>query len=111
MKQGLKEFTIKAKLLAEKKDLFGYTLYVFQDLENYNIHEKYITLVRFPNWEQSPFNINEEGFVHFKIVEAGQDEWYDPNSKRFYYYNYTNMIFLQFIPLKPTTGDQIYILD
>lgn len=107
----LKEFTLHVKLLAEAKQPLGYILYVFQNLEYKCETDKYITLVRFPNWEQTPFEIENEGFVQFKIAEAGKDQWYDSKNEMFRNYQYTNCIFLKFIHLKPKVGDQIYKVD
>lgn len=109
--ETLKEYTLKVKLVAECKQPLGYILYVFHNLENKSIDNEYITLVRFPNWEQAPFQLNDEGFVHFKIVEAGKDEWYDNKNEMFRYYQYTNCIFLQFILSKPKVETQIYTID
>lgn len=107
----LKEYTIRAKCKAESALPLGYTLYVFQNLDYKYLEEKYITLVRFPNWNNNSFSIDEEGYVHFKIVEAGKDLWYNNKEERFQYYNYTNCIFLEFIPITPKVENQIYVLD
>lgn len=69
----------------------NYTTYVFQDLENY----EYIMCVMFPNWEQSYINLDDEGYVTVKYVEAGVDKWYDGTN--FIPYKYTNIIFLKFV--------------
>lgn len=107
----LKEYTLHVTLESKLNQPLGYTLYVFKNLETRVLSEKYITLIRFPNWEQAPFKINDEGYVHFRIAEAGKDKWYDSSKDEFVKYHYTNCIFLQFIPIKSELEDQIYTVD
>ena len=94
-----KEITLHVKFVAKEEDGFGYYNYVFEDLEFQNYYYKYITCVRFPNWNQSVFKIDDEGFLTFRYVQGGVDEWYDGNEM--IKYKNTNFIFLKFIPIKP----------
>ena len=55
--------TYHVKLLAEHYDILGYTNYVFEDLEYKNYDYKYIMCVRFPNWNQAAFKLDDEGYV------------------------------------------------
>ena len=103
------EQTYKAKLLAESRDCQGYTTYVFENLESDNWTNKYIMCVRFPNWDQSPFNIGEIGFLKVRSVEGGRDEWY--NGTGFSYYRYTNDIFMKFVLEKAPVIVKEVILD
>lgn len=85
------ESTCHAKLVAKQTDCMGYTTFVFVNLDN----GEYIMCVMFPNWEQSYINLDDEGFVTTRYVEAGIDNWY--NGKEFVPYKYTNIIFLKFV--------------
>ena len=104
-----KTITYKAKLVALDIDCLGYTNYVFENLNNTSIDDQYVMCVRFPNWEQKVFNIEEEGFVTFRFVEEGIDQWYD--GKCLNKYKHTNFIFLKFIPIKPKVETTEIILD
>ena len=87
----------------------GYTNYVFKDLEYTNYDYQYIMCVRFPNWEQTTFDIGDEGFVTIRYVQEGVDKWFD--GEGFNTYKYTNIIFLKFIHLKPETRQPEIIVD
>ena len=87
----------------------GYINYVFEDLEFKNYDYKYIMCVRFPNWNQSAFNLNEEGFITIRYVKEGVDKWFDGTN--FNTYKYTNIIFMKFIPIKEQITPSEIILD
>lgn len=91
----MQEITISAKLKAKQIDSFGYITYVFESLEFVDFKYKYIMCVQFPNWNQNCINEEEIGYLTYKHVQAGIDEWFDGNE--FVKYNYTNVIFLKFI--------------
>jgi hypothetical protein len=101
--------TLHAKLEAKCTDGMGYTNYVFKDLEYTNYDYQYIMCVRFPNWEQTTFDIGDEGFVTIRYVQEGVDKWFD--GEGFNTYKYTNIIFLKFIHLKPETKQPEIIVD
>lgn len=90
--------TYHVKLVAKCSDGMGYINYVFEDLEFQDYDYKYIMCVRFPNWEQTSFDLDDEGFVTVKYVREGIDEWYDGNN--FIKYKDTNIIFIKFIHKK-----------
>ncbi len=101
--------TYHVKLVAEYPESCGYINYVFENLEFTNYNYQYIMCVRFPNWDQTNFNLEDEGFVTVRYVNEGKDKWFD--GKNFIYYKYTNIIFLKFIPLKPKIEPSKIIID
>ena len=103
------ETTIHVKFIAESIDFMGYTSYVFENLESTNWDNKYIMCVRFPNWDQSSFNIGDIGYLNVRYVEQGVDKWFD--GKNFNFYRYTNVIFMKFILEKPPINEVEVILD
>ena len=105
----METITLHAKLEAKCTDGMGYTNYVFKDLEYTNYDYQYIMCVRFPNWEQTTFDIGDEGFVTIRYVQEGIDKWFD--GEGFNTYKYTNIIFLKFIHLKPETKQPEIIVD
>lgn len=96
-----KVYIKKCCLKAFRKQIGGYVSYVFENLECYDADYKYLWITRFPNWGQKDFTVGDTGFLKFKIVEAGKDEWYDKSSGDFTKYNYSNFIFLQFMDDTP----------
>lgn len=103
----IKEITIHAKFITYSIDNLGYINYVFEDLEFTNPDYKYIMCVRFPNWDQKSFNIEDEGYLTVRYVREGIDKWFD--GKNFNTYKYTNIIFLKFITKELKTNT--YYLD
>ena len=100
--------TYHVKFLASYSEGLGYYNYVFEDLEFQDYDYKYIMCVRFPNWDQTPFEIGDIGYVTVKYVREGIDKWYDGNE--LVTYKYTNVIFLKFIPEQKEIKENI-ILD
>jgi hypothetical protein len=94
------EITYKAKLVAKEKDYCDYITYVFKNTNSTSSDDEYIMCVQFPNWDQSTININDSGYLHVRYVQEGVSQWFDGNTLQ--YYKYTNIIFLKFIPDKPT---------
>lgn len=92
------EITYHVQLKAAETDICGYTNYVFENLDYESVDFKYIMTVRFPNWNQSVFNIGDIGYVNVKYVTGGVDKWFDGTD--FNTYKYTNVIFMKFIPEK-----------
>lgn len=92
------EITLHAKLLGKCPEEMGYETLVFEDLEFKDSYYKYITCIKFPNWNQGLINIGDEGFLHIKYISAGVDTWFD--GENFVPYKYTNIQFLKFIKLK-----------
>jgi hypothetical protein len=103
------EVTYHVKFLAESMDCMNYHTYVFENLEYTNCENHYIMCVRFPNWNQSIFNIGDVGFLNVRFVEAGVDKWFDGTG--FNSYRYTNVIFMKFVLEKPMVIQSEVILD
>ena len=103
------EVTLRSRLVAKSCDSMGYQNYVFENLDIQDPEYKYIMCVRFPNWNQKTFNINEEGFVTLKYVQAGISKWFD--GTEFQVYKYTNIIFMKFIPLIPNINPTEVFVD
>ena len=99
----------KAKLVALDIDCLGYTNYVFENLNNTSIDDQFVMCVRFPNWNQATFKLDDEGYVTVRYVREGIDEW--PDGKEFIAYKHTNLVFLKFIPIKPKVDISEIILD
>ena len=92
---------LKAKLLAQRKDLFDYTTYAFLNLDS----PEYILCTRFPRWETPEIADGEVGILQFKEVIAGKDTWFDGTTN--IPYNYTGWHFINFVPLKEEKDDLI----
>ena len=91
-------FVLKAKLLADRHDIGGYIVYVFQNLEHTCIYkDKYVMVTRFPNWESPSIKIGDVGYLKYKEVKAGEDTWWDSTTNQYNKYKYDSMIFLEFI--------------
>lgn len=90
---------IKGKLMAAVADPMQYITYVFEILdENLIENTKYIMCVKFPNWDTPTIEIGEIGFVHFEIIKAGEDKWWDHKTQRYVSYNYDMTQFIKFVP-------------
>ena len=103
--------TIHCKLVAEHQDLLGYITYVFESLDKDQesfLLSKYLMTVRFPNWDHRNLELQEEGFLNYKINMEGVDKWF--NGKEMVPYLYTNIQFLKFIS-KPTITSTDIIID
>ena len=85
--------TINAQLKSYSRDINGYINYVFKNLDN----KEYIMCVRFPNWDNLPFAINDVGKLTYKEIKAGS-EWSEGN-------RYRNT-FIQFIRFTLKTEDE-----
>lgn len=92
---------IKAKLLAKCTDMFDYTTYAFQNVDN----GEYVLCTRFPNWEHPTIEVDDVGILQFKEVIAGEDSWY--NGSGMTPYNYTGWHFIKFVPLIKKVDDII----
>ena len=101
-----KQITCRARLVADFTDMMGYTTYVFENLDYDSWENHYIMCVRYPNWNQAPFDLYEEGYLNAKFVEAGVDKWFDGTN--FIPYRYTDIAFLKFVK-EPTKIDNTAI--
>lgn len=89
--------TIHGKLIAQKSDLGGYITYVFRNLDSDELFEKYLMCTRFPNWDCPFIELGDTGFVKYREVFGGVDEWYDKEQDSFVKYNYTDIHFINFV--------------
>lgn len=69
-----------------------YTMYVFKSLETY----KYIMCTRLPNWQVPDISINDEGYLNYQIVKAGE-EYFNPETETSVKYMYSNIYFINFV--------------
>ena len=104
----MEEITYRAQLIAKNIDFEGYITYVFQNLNNQNLDDKYIMCVQFPNWNQSNINLGEIGYISVRYVKEGISQWYD--GKEMHVYRYTNIIFLKFIK-EPKNVNMDFMVD
>ena len=105
----MEEVTLHVELKAKYIDIGGYITYVFENLNYQDLDDQYIMCVRFPNWNQAPFKIDDIGYVTIRYVREGIDKWYD--GKEFVTYKYTNLVFLKFIPEKSKVETTEILLD
>jgi len=89
--------TVYCQLIASEHDICGYITYVFKSLEEAPFGKKYLMLTRCPNWDSRDIDIGEKGYVTYKEVEAGKDNWFCPETGQFIPYNYTNIYFIKFV--------------
>ena len=94
--------TCKAQLLAKQTGV--YTVYVFRDLDNH----KYIMCTRLPNWSCGDIEINEEGFLSYNIVKAGE-KYYNRETEGYLTYNYSQIYFENFIRLPKIQEEEIIL--
>ena len=92
--------TIRSKVVAIEKDIQGYCTIVFENKESTSWDNKHIMTVVFPNWMSYIPSYDEEGFLTYNSVIAGKDSWYDPDTGNTIPYNYSNIIFIKFVPIK-----------
>lgn len=88
------EDTVKAELVGKQEDSMGYIKYVFKAI--HACYFEYILCTRFPNWGSPPIEINDKGYLTYRKVRAGKDEWF--NGEDFIPYRYTGTHFLSFVP-------------
>ena len=91
----------KAKLIAIRKDVGNYTVYVFKNIFPKDNEDKFIMCTRFPNWNCTELEIGDIGYVKVQIVQAGKNTWFDPNNQKLVPYNYDGVHFLDFVYEKP----------
>ena len=105
----MQEVTYHARFVAYSEDGLGYTNYVFENLEFQDYDYHYIMCVRFPNWNQASFELDDVGYVTVRYVEEGIDKWYD--GSEFNTYNHTNVIFMKFIKEKEKVIPTEIVID
>ncbi len=98
--------TILAELIAYEDD-FGYINYIFLNLESTNMYNKYILCTRYPNWQHRELKLGEIGFLTYREIDAGIDEWFDGTN--FIPYRYSTVQFIKFIDKPEEQDDNIII--
>lgn len=93
----MEEKVLYGKLVAKRNDVGGYTVYVFENFNYSTIFNQYIMCTRFPNWECPILNIGDIGYVKYREVLGGVDEWYDRFTDTKIKYKYTGIHFLNFV--------------
>ena len=88
---------IHGELIAQKSDIGEYITYVFKNLDSTSGFDKYIMCTRFPNWDCPILDIGDVGYVKYREVFGGIDEWYDKLNDELVKYNYTDIHFLDFV--------------
>lgn len=77
-----------------------YTRYVFENLHlEFKDDYKFVTVTRCPNWNGKEPEVQQEGYLELKSVEAGKDTYFDVNEQKHKLYNYTAIYFLSFVPI------------
>lgn len=104
----MEEITLRVKLKAKNIDIGSYITYVFENLNQTDIYDKYIMCVQFPNWNQSEISIGDVGYVNVRYVKEGISQWYDGDKMNVY--KYTNVVFLKFIK-EPEKVDKEFLID
>lgn len=87
--------TFYGELVATQEDCNGYINYVFKVEECNLLKCKYITCVRYPNWECKYLTIGCKGYIQVETRKAGIDTWFD--GSKLIPYNYDNVQFMKFI--------------
>lgn len=64
---------------------------------------------RCPNWEHRNIEIDEMGYLTYREVIAGKDEWYDRISGQMIPYNYSNLYFIKFIKKQDNSKTDIIL--
>lgn len=103
---------VKAQLVYDYED-FGYVTYVFELLDPEDkdrLLTKYMMCVQFPNWEQKEIKVGDKGFLQYKEINKGIDEYYDFLTKSNKKYLHDMVQFIKFIPIKEKV-DNINIID
>lgn len=104
----MEEITLRVQLKVKSLDIGGYITYVFENLEQTNMENKYIMCVQFPNWNQSTISIGDIGYVNVRYVKEGVSQWYD--GEKMNVYKYTNVVFLKFVK-EPEKVDKEFLID
>ena len=87
--------TIYGKLVAIQEDTRGYINYVFKIMSTEEatlIKSKYISCVRFPNWDCRKLQLGDIGYMVYELRKAGIDSWFDGTKLIPYKYNSTQFI-------------------
>lgn len=104
--------TIYCKVLEIVHDPFGYVDYVVESLDKTQeklLVTKYLIVTKFPNWDHRELSKGETGFLKYKEITPGVDQWFDGKDMN-YYKSFEGWQFMKFIGKTPEV-DQELILD
>lgn len=101
--------TIKAELLQEQRCIDDYRIYVFKNLEDAPFGHNYAMVTMFPNWQHSEINVGDQGYLVYQEIVAGDDSWYNKELNQKIPYNYSNLVFIRFIPFKKPLNEDIVL--
>ena len=82
--------TREVKLVAKRSGT--YTNYVFKDQQS----NEYIFCTRLPNWQVPEIEIEDIGYLHYQIVDAG-DNYIVPDTGEIISYRYNNSYLINFV--------------
>lgn len=91
--------TFLGKLVAKQEEYGGYTTYVFENEQPADLFTKYISCVRYPNWETIHPNFLELGYITIEERIAGKDRWFD--GEKLQLYKSDHVQFINFV-VKPS---------
>lgn len=100
---------LHCELLAYQEDPGDYTIYVFKNLDYTGVLDRYIMCTKCPNWNSSPIEIGQRGYLKYKEIIAGKDSWYDSTSNDFIPYKYDGIQFFEFVKDKPKEDECIMV--
>ena len=90
--------TIYCKIKAIQRS--QYTLVIVEDLNrSFEDDLKYVAATVLPNWQQKEFFVNDEGYLTFESVDAG-DKFYNRELDEEGIYKYTANYFISFVPVQ-----------
>lgn len=90
-----KQKTIRVKLLTFSTAT--YSVYIFQNLsEPESSFDRYLSVIKLPNWEEFNMKKNSIGFLTYEIAEAGED-YYNNKIGKIEKYKYTANYLIKFI--------------
>ena len=101
--------TIHCRLLAKEADLMGYQTLVFKNLDNAPFGNNYCMMTVWPNWESYIPEVGDIGYVTYDSVTAGEDTYFNRETKTIEKYNFTNLIFSKFVKEQDNSKKDIII--
>jgi hypothetical protein len=104
--------TIYCKVLEVLHNPFGYIDYVVESLDPIQekfLITKYLIVTQFPNWDHRELCKGDIGFLKYKEITPGIDQWFDGKELN-YYKSFEGWQFLKFINKTPEI-EQTIILD
>lgn len=88
--------TIYCKIKAIQKS--QYTLVIAEDLNrSFEDDLKYVAVTLLPNWQQKAFDVDDEGYLTFESVDAGE-KFFNRETNEHEIYRFTANYFHSFVP-------------